>query len=98
MEYLRVSSDSNSFANQLRSSSYVDPPSFSIQLTADTHQPESVPRSVSDDGRRPDGRTLFWNAPGNALRMAAVWCELNSETRGIDVTRQAESIAEGIRL
>ena len=48
MEYLRVSSDSNSFANRLSSSSYVDPPSFSVQLTADTHHPESVPGSVPE--------------------------------------------------
>ena len=46
----------------------------------------------------PAGRTLFWNAPGNALRMVDVGCELNSETRGIDVTRRAESIGEGIRV
>ena len=51
MEYLHVSSDSNSFANRLSSSSYVDPPSFSVQLTPDTHHPESVPESVSA-GRR----------------------------------------------
>ena len=48
MEYLHVSSDSNSFANRLSSSSYVDPPSFSVQLTADTHHPESVPGSVPE--------------------------------------------------
>ena len=30
MGYLRVSSDFNSFANRLSSSSYVDPPSFSV--------------------------------------------------------------------
>ena len=48
MWYLRVSSDSNSFANRLSSWSYVDPPSFSVQLTADTHHPESVPGSVPE--------------------------------------------------
>ena len=46
MEYLHVSSDANSFANRFSSSSYVDPPSFRLQLTPDTHHPESVPRSV----------------------------------------------------
>ena len=46
MEYLHVSSDANSFTNRFSSSSYVDPPSFSAQLTADTHHPESVPGSV----------------------------------------------------
>ena len=29
-------------------SSYVDPPSFSVQLTPGTHHPESVPRSVPE--------------------------------------------------
>ena len=52
MEHLRVSSDSNSFANRLSSSSYVDPPSFNVQLIPDTRHPESgtgsVPESVSD--------------------------------------------------
>ena len=48
MEYLHVSLDSNSFANRLSSSSYVDPPSFSGQLTADIHHPESVPGSVPE--------------------------------------------------
>ena len=38
--------------------------------------------------------TLF----GNALRIVGVGGELNSETRGIDVTRRAESIGEGIRV
>ena len=33
-----------------------------------------------------------------SLRMAVVGCELNSETRGIDVTRRAELIGEGIRV
>ena len=47
MEYLHVSSDSNSFANRLSSSSYVDPPSFSVQLTLGTHHPESVPKKRS---------------------------------------------------
>ena len=55
MGYVPISSDSDSFANRLSSSSYVDPPSFSLQLTPDTHHSESVPRSVpdsvSDDGR-----------------------------------------------
>ena len=37
MEYLRVSSDSNSFANRFSSSNYVDPPSLNVQLTTDTH-------------------------------------------------------------
>ena len=61
MEYIHVSSDSNSFANRLSSSSYVDPPSFNVQLIPDTHHPESVPRSVPKSvsaGRRPSaGRT-----------------------------------------
>ena len=56
MGYSAMSSGSNSFANRLSSSSYVDPPSFSVQLTPDIHHPESVPRSVpesvSDDGQR----------------------------------------------
>ena len=43
MEYLHVSSDSDSFANRLSSSSYVDPPSFSVQLAADTDHPDTVP-------------------------------------------------------
>ena len=55
MEYLRVTSDSNSFANRLSSSSYVDPPSFNVQLTADTHHPESVPGSVPESVSRPSG-------------------------------------------
>ena len=41
----------------------------------------------------------FWERfLGNALRMMGVGCELESETRGIDVTRRAESIGEGIRV
>ena len=47
---------------------------------------------------RPAGGTLFGNAPWNALRMVGVGCELETETRGIDVTRRAESIGEGIRV
>ena len=43
MEYLHVSSDSDSFANRFSSSSYVDPPSFSVQLAADTDHPDTVP-------------------------------------------------------
>ena len=31
-----------------------------------------------------------------SMRMVGVGCELESETRGIDVTRRAESIGEGI--
>ena len=46
--------------------------------------------------RRPAGRTR--DAPGNAIRIASVHSELDTETRGIDVTRQAESIGEGIRV
>ena len=46
--YVPISSDSNSFANRFSSSSYVDPPSFIFQLTADTHHPESVPGSVPE--------------------------------------------------
>ena len=42
----------------------------------------------------PAGRTLLWNA----VRMVGVGCELETETRGIDVTRRAESIGEGIRV
>ena len=44
------------------------------------------------------GRTLFWNAPWNALRMVCVGCEMYTETWGIDVTRRAESIGEGIEF
>ena len=41
----------------------------------------------------------FWERfLGNALRMVGVGCELDAETRGIDVTRRAESIGEGIRV
>ena len=93
MEYLHVSSDSDSFANRLSSSSYVDPPSFRLQLTPDTHHPESVPGSVPESVR-PAGPAVHtfpeYIVMGN-LR-------LESETRGIDVTRRAESIGEGIRV
>ena len=64
MEYLHVFSDLNSFANQLSSSNYVDPPSFRVQPTPDTHHPESVPRNVPKEssagragGAGPSGRT-----------------------------------------
>ena len=40
----------------------------------------------------------LWNAPGNAVRMVDVGCELETETRGIDVTQRAESIGEGISV
>ena len=43
MEYLHVSSDSNSFANRFSSSSYVDPPIVRVQLASDIHHPETVP-------------------------------------------------------
>ena len=46
LEYVPISSDSNSFANRFSSLSYVDPPSFNAQLTADTHHPESVPQKA----------------------------------------------------
>ena len=53
MGYLGASSDSDFVANRLSSSNYVDPPSLSSRLTADTHHSESVssivPESVSDD-------------------------------------------------
>ena len=52
-------------------------------------------RSVSG---RPPVRDALGNAPWNALRMVGVGCESDTETRGIDVTRRAESIGEGIRV
>ena len=43
-------------------------------------------------------RNAFWERfLGNGLRMVDVGCELETETRGIDVTRRAESIGEGDR-
>ena len=56
MGYVQVSSEADSFADRLNSSSYVDPPSFSLQLTPDTHHPESVPRSVPESVSRTAGR------------------------------------------
>ena len=59
--YLPISSDSDSFANRLSSSSYVDPPSFRLQLTPDIHHPESVPGSVPKErlaAGRPAGHTF----------------------------------------
>ena len=49
---------------------------------------------------RPSVRTrdALWNAPWNALRMVGAGCELDAETQGIDVTRRAESIGEGIEF
>ena len=48
---------------------------------------------------RPARRNAFWERfLGNGLRMVDVGCELETETRGIDVTRRAESIGEGIRV
>ena len=57
---------------------------------------------VCTAGRR-NGGTLFGNAfwerfLGNGLRMVGVGGELDTETRGIDVTRRAESIGEGINF
>ena len=43
-------------------------------------------------------RDALGNAPWNALRMEGVGCELDIETRGIDVTRRAESIGDGIEF
>ena len=57
MEYLHVFSDSNFFANRLSSSSYVDPPSFRVQLTPDIRHPESVLRSVPKERSAGPGRT-----------------------------------------
>ena len=44
---------------------------------------------------RPAG-TLFRNAFLERYQEGGAGCELESETRGIDVTRRAESIGEGI--
>ena len=43
LDYVGVSSSSNSIANRFSSLSYVDYLSFSFQLTPDTHHPETVP-------------------------------------------------------
>ena len=46
---------------------------------------------------RPAG-TLFRNAFLERYQEGGVGCELEGETRGIDVTRRAESIGEGISV
>ena len=51
------------------------------------------------NGQTAERPNAFWERfLGNALRMVDVGCELDTETRGIDVTRRAESIGEGIRV
>ena len=47
---------------------------------------------------RTAGRTLFGHAFLERSQEGGVGCELESETRGIDVTRRAESIGEGISV
>ena len=63
----------NSFANRLSSSRYVDPPSFRVQLTLDTHHPESVPGSVPESVRpgRP-GRTHISRIHSNGQPSVAI--------------------------
>ena len=81
MEYLHVSPDSNSIANRLRSSSYVDPPSFSVQLTADTHHPESVLGSVPQSvlaGRPAVGRRAQAFIVNGNLRLQLVLTHKNT--------------------
>ena len=48
LEYVAISSDSNSFAIRFSSSSYVDPPSVRVLLAADTHHPRTVPKKRSE--------------------------------------------------
>ena len=54
-------------------------------------------RDVCPAGR-PAGGTLFRNAFLERYQEGGVGCELEGETRGIDVTRRAESIGEGISV
>ena len=52
--YVTISSEANSFANRLRLSSYVDPPSFSFQLTPDTTFLRAFQKSVPPATHLPD--------------------------------------------
>ena len=70
--HVSISSDSNSFANRFSSSSYVDPPSFRLQLTPGTTFLVAFPKKRSQRAFGRAGRTHISRIHSNGQPSVAI--------------------------